>query len=47
MVVEARATGADGVTRVGTGGVGVEGVFATALFGGGGGGAAFAGTSPD
>jgi hypothetical protein len=47
MVVEARATGVDGGTTEGTGGVAVEGVFPTALFGGGGGGAAFAGTSPD
>jgi len=47
MVVEPRATGVDVVTTAGTGGVAVEGVFPTALFGGGGGGAAFAGTSPD
>jgi hypothetical protein len=47
MVAEAEATGVDGVATLGTGGAAVEGVFATALFGGGGGGAAFAGTSPD
>jgi len=46
MVAEAEATGVDGVTTLGMGGVAVEGGFATALFGGGGGGAAFAGTSP-
>ena len=46
IVMEGEPAGVEGVTTVAIGGMAVDGVFATALLGGGGGGVAFAGISP-